>query len=245
MAKTVRAVEKRFFGEHVVEDASVKSLFGIPSGGSRSGAIRPITSHAGLIWGERVSAALLLAATGPALLLCAPILAFVYRSSPFVAHERLGKDGKPFRMLKLRTMAPSTGKREGNLLVEYLERDLSSAKKQRGDKRIRSGFAVWCRRYSLDELPQLVHVLTGKMSLVGPRPLTKPEFEEHYGSRAAEVLALRPGLSGLWQVRGRSSLSMEERLELDLALAGSLSLRFYIAILRESVGAVLTGRNAW
>lgn len=113
------------------------------------------------------------------------------------------------------------------------------------DPRITSRFAAFCRRHSLDELPQLLHVVRGEMSIIGPRPITAGELDEYYGSSAQEILSVRPGLTGLWQVRGRSRLSYARRRRLDSLLVRRGSLRLRLYILRRSIGSVFTGRDAW
>jgi lipopolysaccharide/colanic/teichoic acid biosynthesis glycosyltransferase len=110
---------------------------------------------------------------------------------------------------------------------------------------VNSRFAAFCRRHSLDELPQLYHVARGEMSLVGPRPLTQEELREHYGPAAAEVLSARPGLTGLWQVRGRSRLSYARRKRLDLLLVRRGCVGLYLRILWLSIPGVLSGRDAY
>jgi exopolysaccharide production protein ExoY len=101
------------------------------------------------------------------------------------------------------------------------------------------------RKYSIDELPQLWHVVQGKMSLVGPRPMTAQELSDRYGQAAAEVLRFRPGLTGLWQIRGRSRLNYGQRRRLDLLFVRSWSVRLYFRILLATVPRVLTGKDAW
>ncbi len=113
------------------------------------------------------------------------------------------------------------------------------------DARVNSRFAAFCRRYSLDELPQLYHVARGEMSLVGPRPITLVELEDHYGACAEEVLSLRPGLTGLWQVMGRSRLTYARRKRLDLLLVRRASASLYFRILLRSIPCVLSGRDAY
>lgn len=107
-----------------------------------------------------------------------------------------------------------------------------------------SPFAAFCRRYSLDELPQLWHVLRGEMALIGPRPLTLRELDIYYGSDAECVLSVRPGLSGLWQVRGRSRLPYPHRRRLDLFLVRNWSLGLYLKILLLTLPRVLAGKDA-
>jgi lipopolysaccharide/colanic/teichoic acid biosynthesis glycosyltransferase len=113
------------------------------------------------------------------------------------------------------------------------------------DPRVTSAFAAFCRKYSVDEMPQLWHVVRGDLALVGPRPLTAEEIAEHYGSEAGEVLRVKPGLTGLWQVRGRSNLTYPERRRLDLFLVRNWSFRLYADILLATIPSVLSGKGAW
>jgi lipopolysaccharide/colanic/teichoic acid biosynthesis glycosyltransferase len=106
-------------------------------------------------------------------------------------------------------------------------------------------FARFCRRHSIDELPQLLHVIRGEMSWVGPRPLTAAELRRHYGSAAREVLEARPGIAGLWQTSGRNRLSYSERRELDLRFVRNRSLRLYWKILLRTIPEVWSGENSW
>ena len=117
--------------------------------------------------------------------------------------------------------------------------------KGKNDARITSSWARLCRKYSLDELPQLAQVVFGQMSLVGPRPITRKELEKYYGADASEVMRLRPGVSGLWQVRGRNALSYHRRKRLDLFLVRHYGAALYFRILCATIPNVLAGKNAW
>ncbi|MGD9530067.1 MAG: sugar transferase, partial [Pseudonocardia sp.] len=103
---------------------------------------------------------------------------------------------------------------------------------------------AWLRRYSLDELPQLFNVLTGSMSLVGPRP-PLPEEARGYTPEAQRRLLVKPGMTGLWQVSGRSDLSWEESVRLDLRYVENWSMALDAMILWKTIGAVVTGRGAY
>jgi lipopolysaccharide/colanic/teichoic acid biosynthesis glycosyltransferase len=131
----------------------------------------------------------------------------------------------------------------GRFAIESVSGPVPTSKRC-ADPRVKSRFAAFCRRHSLDELPQLYHVARGEMSLVGPRPITLAEHREYYGSSADEVLSVRPGLTGLWQVRGRSRLSYARRKRLDLLLVRRVSASLYFHILVRSIPSVLTGRDA-
>ena len=113
------------------------------------------------------------------------------------------------------------------------------------DPRVTSRFARWCRRHSLDELPQLFHVVRGEMSFVGPRPITRAELDYYYGAVAPEVLSARPGLAGLWQVRGRNHLTYAKRRRLDLFLVRRGTARLYLRIVGRTLWKVINGNGAY
>lgn len=147
-------------------------------------------------------------------------------------------------MLKLRTMWTRGAPGRFRAIEDLPE--MTEFVKTANDRRITSGFALWCRRTSVDEIPQLLHVICGKMSFVGPRPITRTELELYYGNAAAaEVLSLRPGLTGLWQVMGRNRLSYKQRRRLDLWLVRRASPRLFLAILIRTVPRVLSGSGAY
>jgi lipopolysaccharide/colanic/teichoic acid biosynthesis glycosyltransferase len=166
------------------------------------------------------------------------------RRTPLVAHQRIGQYGHPFWTLKFRTMWPAPP-RKRSWLVERILEEPGPDLKAETDPRVTSWFARFCRRRSIDELPQLFHVVAGEMSLVGPRPLTREELRRHYGAGAPEVLCVKPGITGLWQVAGRSRLTYAQRRRLDLFMVRKRSPRLYFEILRRTVPQVLSGRNAW
>src|SRR6202011_1790118 len=156
---------------------------------------------------ERVASVPLLVLLSPPMVLAATVIAVLSRRSPLVAHLRVGQSGVPFWTWKFRTMwgeAVAVG-RSG--LIEYIVDACGPEYKRSADPRVSSAFARLCRQFSIDELPQLVNVMRGEMSLVGPRPLTEGELKRHYGTDAAEMLGIKPGITGLWQVMGRSRLS--------------------------------------
>jgi lipopolysaccharide/colanic/teichoic acid biosynthesis glycosyltransferase len=195
---------------------------------------------------ERAAGFLLTVATSPLLLSSAAAVAFLSRRSPFVAHLRVGKDNQPFWMLKLRTMWCSdevTPRKRG--WVEYIVAEPAGDGKDVDDPRITSSFAAYCRRHSIDELPQLWQVARGEMSLVGPRPLTRSEIERYYGERASELLSVKPGITGLWQVYGRSTIKFPKRSAMDLELVRSLTPKMYLTILLRTITAFVTGEGAW
>jgi lipopolysaccharide/colanic/teichoic acid biosynthesis glycosyltransferase len=199
---------------------------------------------------ERVLAGALLIALLPALAAVSLAVAIVSRKSPFIAHRRLGHHGQEFWMLKIRTMwdrhQAAAPKRRGwiQYVIEYLSDTHVPVFKGTRDPRVTSRLAVFCRRFSLDELPQLIHVLSGRMRLVGPRPITREEWDEYYGPSSAEVLAVRPGMTGLWQVLGRNRLTYGQRRRLDLFYARHWRPRLDLLLLWRTPIRVLSGRDA-
>jgi undecaprenyl-phosphate galactose phosphotransferase len=149
-------------------------------------------------------------------------------------------------MLKLRTMwSPDDDSHIAEKWIERIIAEPDTDAKDPSDSRVTNPFAAFCRRHSIDELPQLWHVARGEMSLVGPRPLTRSEIDRHYGNRAAELLSVKPGLTGLWQVAGRSAIQFPQRSAMDLELVRSLKPRVYLTILARTLPALITGKGAW
>lgn len=189
---------------------------------------------------------MLLVAASPAIVASAGIISMLSRRSPFIAHQRVGEGGELLWMWKLRTMwrhqAPE-GRERG--WVEYIVEEPPQGPKNPSDRRVTSRFAKFIRRHSIDELPQLWHVARGEMSLVGPRPLTRTEVTRYYGARAGELLSVKPGITGIWQTRGRSAVKFPERAAMDLELVNSLTARTYCLILLRTLPALFHGKGAW
>ncbi len=155
--------------------------------------------------------------------------------------RRIGKDGEPFTIVKFRTMDADAEERLGNL-VDLAKLD-QPAFKIRDDPRVtRAGRLL--RRTSLDELPQLVNVLRGEMSLVGPRP-EEEAIVALYDERQRVRLAVKPGITGPMQVYGRSDLTFEERLALERDYLDNLSVTGDLAILLRTPGAIVRGDGAY
>ncbi len=195
---------------------------------------------------ERIVAGILLVLAAPALFAGGLLLMVLSRRSPLIAHKRVGKSGSAIWILKLRTMWDDRPSQNGH----FIERisDNTSAEltpKATTDARVKSRFAALCRRFSLDEMPQLWQVVRGEMCLIGPRPLTTQEIARYYGPDALELLSRRPGISGLWQVRGRSSLNYKQRRRLDLFLIRRWCFPLYLKILIATIPSVIRGKNAW
>jgi lipopolysaccharide/colanic/teichoic acid biosynthesis glycosyltransferase len=154
---------------------------------------------------------------------------------------RVGRDGREFVILKFRTMRTDAESVLGELF--HLNETDGLLFKMRNDPRI-SRVGHWLRRFSLDELPQLWNVARGDMALVGPRPPLPKEVDQ-YDARIRRRLDVKPGLTGLWQVSGRSDLPWNESIRLDLQYVEHRSVGFDLQILARTVGAVLTGRGAY
>jgi lipopolysaccharide/colanic/teichoic acid biosynthesis glycosyltransferase len=195
---------------------------------------------------ERLLACILLVALAPAMALIAASIKVLSGRSPLVAHRRIGYEGEVFWLLKFRTMwngeIPAPG---APRLVEYVVDENGPNRKRAGDPRVTHPFARFCRRHSLDELPQLVHVAAGRMSFVGPRPLTRTELNLHYKRIAPAVLSTNPGLTGLWQVMGRNRLSYRSRARLDLFYVNNRSIGLYFTILARTIPQLIAAKNSW
>jgi len=195
---------------------------------------------------ERAAAVALFAAISPFLAFAALVIWAASRQSPLIAHRRVGWRGETLWMLKLRTMWPPSKSDSSKFRwVQYIDDDSGPASKRLDDPRVSHWFARFCRRHSLDELPQLWHVIRGEMSLVGPRPVTAREIRQYYGEDAEEILSIKPGLAGLWQTSGRNRLTYAERKRLDLRYVRDRDLRMYFRILLRTVPEVWSGANSW
>jgi exopolysaccharide biosynthesis polyprenyl glycosylphosphotransferase len=192
---------------------------------------------------DRVGALLLLIVAAPPLAVIAALVTLApgSRGPAIFRQERVGKNGRPFILYKFRTMHVNAETRLAEL------RELSDTDgqlfKMREDPRVTS-VGRWLRRFSLDEIPQLVNVLKGDMSLVGPRPPLAGEVAG-YPADMRRRLVVKPGLTGLWQVSGRSDLSWEESIRLDLTYVENWSLAMDLAILARTVSAVVRSSGAY
>jgi lipopolysaccharide/colanic/teichoic acid biosynthesis glycosyltransferase len=168
---------------------------------------------------------------GPVILAAMLAIRLESRGHPVYRQRRVGRDGAPFDLYKLRTMVHGAEHVGAGMAVNE------------GDPRI-TRVGAFLRRTSLDELPNLVNVLRGEMSLVGPRP-TIPVQVEQYTERQRGRLAVRPGITGWAQVNGRASLPWAERIELDLWYVEHQSLRLDLRILARTVAILLRGEGLY
>lgn len=188
-------------------------------------------------WEETVKRALdvigslvLLALSAPLWLVLPPLIRRDTGASALFQQERIGLDGRPFTMLKFRTMRPSAD-------------PYAPAPTDDEDERI-TPLGRWLRRFSLDELPQLINVLRGEMSLVGPRP-EMPFLVEQYQPWQRLRLQVRPGLTGLWQILGRKDLPLVENIEYDFYYISHRSLTMDLMIVLRTIPVVLFGKGAY
>lgn len=183
-----------------------------------------------------IGAAVLLVLLSPVLLVVAAVVKLTSPGPVFYRQERIGRGGKPFGMLKFRSMRTGADRELKDLLAAQ-GTDTQPLFKVKDDPRI-TPVGRFIRKYSLDELPQLMNVLSGSMSLVGPRPQIADEVAL-YSTAARRRLLARPGITGLWQVSGRSTTSWDEAVRLDLYYVENWSLIADIAILIKTVKAVV------
>ena len=192
---------------------------------------------------------LLVLVSAPVILpLLAIVVAAVRLSSPgpiFFSHRRIRRHGTFFTMWKFRTMCTNSSEILENYLAAHPEAraEWRRTHKLRHDPRITRVGAI-LRRTSLDELPQLWNIFNGSMTLVGPRPIVAAEVEK-YGEYFADYCLVKPGLTGLWQVSGRSAVDYPERVKLDRRYAHNWSLRGDLKILLKTFGAVINQDGAY
>ncbi|WP_407705771.1 sugar transferase [Streptomyces niveiscabiei] len=190
---------------------------------------------------DRTGAALLLVLLAPLMVCVALLVALDSRGGVFYRQRRTGKDGQEFTMVKFRTMVAGADRAKAALAA--FNEGAGPMFKLRRDPRV-TRVGTLLRRYSIDELPQLFNVLTGSMSLVGPRP-PLPEESAVYGPDIRRRLLVKPGLTGLWQISGRSDLSWEEAVRLDLRYVEDWSLALDTVILWKTLRAVVHGQGAY
>lgn len=191
---------------------------------------------------DRVGAAILVVLFSPILIACALAVKLTSTGPIFYVSERLGINNEPFGMIKFRTMVQGADKMKDQLR-EQNESEGGVLFKMKNDPRI-TPVGKFLRRYSLDELPQLFNVLSGTMSLVGPRPPLREEVNQ-YDSLAARRMLVKPGMTGLWQVSGRSGLSWEQSVRLDLSYVENWSLIGDLQILWSTFRAVVAHEGAY
>lgn len=162
------------------------------------------------------------------------------------AHERIGRAGKPFKCFKFRSMYPDADLRLKELLAKHpdLKAEWDLNHKLKNDPRI-TPIGKFIRKTSLDELPQFLNVLKGDLSVVGPRPVVQAEVVKHLKEKAPKILSIRPGLTGIWQVSGRSNTTYLERLSLDEQYVDTHNLWLDLKLIAKTLPAMLASRGAY
>jgi len=208
----------------------------------------PRLAAGGLTWGsKRIMdiglALLLLTLLAPVLLAAIVLILIIDRQRPFYIDERVGRSGWLFKCLKLRTL-----RRDRSLLERYLAAHPGEAARYRDARKLeddprKTGLGGFLRKHSIDEIPQLLNVLFGQMSIVGPRPLAPHEWRAR-GAAAQDLLRVKPGLTGLWQVSGRSDLTVQERMQYDSLYARTWTLLLDLKILVKTPLVIIAGIGA-
>jgi exopolysaccharide production protein ExoY len=178
------------------------------------------------------------------------IVLFIFVTSPgkvIYSHERIGRGGKPFRCYKFRSMYPDADQRLKEILAvnPLLREEWETNYKLKNDPRITT-FGSFLRKTSLDELPQFWNVLKGDLSVVGPRPVVKEEVEKYFSVKAYKILSIRPGLTGPWQVSGRSDIQCyQTRIQLDEHYVDNLSFLLDLKLIIKTVPAMVFSKGAY
>jgi Undecaprenyl-phosphate galactose phosphotransferase WbaP len=177
--------------------------------------------------------------------LVAVIIKGTTKGPAFYGHNRIGKNGKPLKTWKFRTMVADADKRLQEILDSNpaARSEWEKNQKLENDPRI-TPFGKFLRKTSLDELPQLWNIFLGQMSFVGPRPVTEGEINK-YGNKGKYILSVKPGLSGMWQISGRSDTGYEERIMLDSYYIQNWSIWLDIWIIIKTIGVVIKGKGAY
>jgi exopolysaccharide biosynthesis polyprenyl glycosylphosphotransferase len=187
-----------------------------------------------------VASAAALILLSPLLLLVALIIRLTSKGPIFFRQERVGLHGQTFQLLKFRSMVTNAEELKEKLLAQ--NEQTGPVFKMQNDPRI-TGIGRFIRKYSIDELPQLINILRGDMTIVGPRPAL-PKEVLLYKSWQRRRLSMRPGLTCYWQVSGRNSIGFEEWMRLDLLYVDNWSIRLDFKLILETIPVVLYGKGA-
>ena len=232
----------RQLGEHEIERPRVVAAPTLSTAAATPPPARPATSRL-----KRALDIVIVVVTAPLVVplgLATALAVLLTSRGPVVfAQERVGLGGRPFRMYKFRTMhreAEDLLQQDPRLLQEYVDNGFKLPAEI--DRRI-TPIGRFLRRSSLDELPQWLNVAFGTMSVVGPRPVVPAEVD-NYGDRRDAYLSVRPGITGAWQVNGRSSIDYPERVDMDADYVHNWNMWRDIVILAKTPVAVLTARGA-
>ena len=194
---------------------------------------------------DRILSVIFLLLLCPLFFIITILLKILSPGPTFYSHERIGKDGKKFKIWKFRTMYVDADQKLQQLLAtnKELKKEWDTFFKLKNDPRI-VPIGSFLRKYSLDELPQLFNVVNGTMSIVGPRPFVEGEIESLNASLLPLYAQVKPGLTGLWQVSGRNEIDRLERMNIDVWYIQNWSPSLDLLILLNTPFAVLSARGA-
>lgn len=190
--------------------------------------------------------AIALTACLPIFLVIAILISISSKGKIIYGHGRIGRGGRNFPCYKFRTMYCDANEKLQELLKSdpKIREEWEMSFKLKNDPRI-TPLGKFLRKTSLDELPQFWNVLIGDLSVVGPRPVVLDELHKYFDQKAYFILSIRPGLTGLWQVSGRSNLSYDERIALEEEYVRSRSFLLDLKLIAKTIPAILTSRGAY
>lgn len=191
------------------------------------------------------SALLAILILSPIFLMIMALVKFNDRGPAFYGHRRVGHNGRTFHCLKFRTMVTNGDE----VLRQYLAANPEAAEEWKATRKLKNDPRVTAignvlRKLSLDELPQLINIIRGEMSVVGPRPVVDEELN-YYESAASYYLSTRPGLTGLWQISGRNDVSYKERIDYDTQYVRNWSMMQDVCIIFKTIPAVCMSRGSY
>jgi len=177
----------------------------------------------------------------PVFAIIAMIIKLESKGPVFFKHTRIGKDGKIIKIYKFRSMVENAEDLIQSFTPEQMK-EYQENYKLADDPRI-TKIGKFLRKTSLDELPQLLNIIKGELSIIGPRPVVQDELEK-YGDNAAKFLSVTPGLTGYWAANGRSDTTYEQRMEMELYYVDNMSFKMDVKIFFKTIGAVLKKEGA-
>lgn len=181
----------------------------------------------------------------PLMLLITLLIRCTSKGRAVYSHTRVGRGGKSFACYKFRTMYVDAEERLQEILKDPLkQQEWKEKRKLANDPRI-SPVGAFLRKTSLDELPQFFNVLKGDLSVVGPRPVMQDELKEHFGLSASKVLSMRPGITGIWQVSGRSDTSYQRRVTMDEVYIDTCSFMLDLKLILKTIPKMIFTKGAY
>lgn len=206
----------------------------------------PIKHNVGKRLFDIVFSLLVLVLTSPLMLVIALLVRLSSKGQIVYAHERIGRGGKSFRCFKFRTMYSDADIRIKEILENcpVLKKEWEQTHKLKNDPRV-TPIGKFLRKTSLDEFPQFWNILKGDLSVCGPRPMVQHEITKHLGPKAAKILSIRPGLTGLWQISGRSNVSYAIRIKMDEQYVDEHSMYLDIKIIAKTIPNMFFSKGAY